>query len=186
MSFGRIKRGQRLDSAISARAWNRAQDAADLILSERDLVAATAGSTERAANVMLVRNATDRTVPRLGVLGIGGVVVSPGSGTLEGTDAASQLAREFARQPVLSGVVPDFEHVDRFVVLMEPAGPNDVVRAAVSGAFPCLVQLLDPSHYFATVKVGDVTQLQSSECGVLQLLWRQTDTGPRKWAVGVM
>jgi transcription elongation factor len=29
---GRIEKGQRISSAISARAWNRAQDAADIVL----------------------------------------------------------------------------------------------------------------------------------------------------------
>jgi hypothetical protein len=32
---GRIEQGQRLSTAISARAWNRAQDAADIVLGER-------------------------------------------------------------------------------------------------------------------------------------------------------
>jgi hypothetical protein len=32
---GRIEPGQKLASAISARAWNRAQDAADIVLGER-------------------------------------------------------------------------------------------------------------------------------------------------------
>lgn len=34
-SDGRIEPGQKLTSAISARAWNRAQDAADLVLGQR-------------------------------------------------------------------------------------------------------------------------------------------------------
>jgi len=32
---GRIEKGQRIGSAISARAWNRAQDAADIVLGVR-------------------------------------------------------------------------------------------------------------------------------------------------------
>jgi hypothetical protein len=39
MARGRINPGQRLDTAISARAWNRAQDAADLVLGDRAGVA---------------------------------------------------------------------------------------------------------------------------------------------------
>lgn len=37
---GRIEKGQRLSTAISARAWNRAQDAADIVLGVRPGVAA--------------------------------------------------------------------------------------------------------------------------------------------------
>lgn len=40
---GRIEKGQRLSTAISARAWNRAQDAADVVLGVRPGVTAEAG-----------------------------------------------------------------------------------------------------------------------------------------------
>jgi hypothetical protein len=40
---GRIEPGQKLASAISARAWNRAQDAADIVLGERTGFGAEAG-----------------------------------------------------------------------------------------------------------------------------------------------
>jgi hypothetical protein len=40
---GRIEPGQKLASAISARAWNRAQDAADIVLGERTEFGAEAG-----------------------------------------------------------------------------------------------------------------------------------------------
>jgi hypothetical protein len=43
---GRIEKGQRLSSAISARAWNRAQQAADIVLGVEPSVSATAGSVE--------------------------------------------------------------------------------------------------------------------------------------------
>lgn len=47
---GRIEKGQRLSTAISARAWNRAQDAADIVLGVRPGV--TAGSVSRQAHVL--------------------------------------------------------------------------------------------------------------------------------------
>lgn len=40
---GRIERGQRLTSAISARAWNRSQDAADIVLGRQYGIQANAG-----------------------------------------------------------------------------------------------------------------------------------------------
>lgn len=40
---GRIEKGQRLASAISARAWNRAQDAADIVLGVRPGIEAGSG-----------------------------------------------------------------------------------------------------------------------------------------------
>jgi hypothetical protein len=41
---GRIEKGQRLASAISARAWNRAQDAADIVLGARPGISAESGA----------------------------------------------------------------------------------------------------------------------------------------------
>jgi hypothetical protein len=35
-SDGRLETGQKLNRSISARAWNRAQEAADLVLGQRD------------------------------------------------------------------------------------------------------------------------------------------------------
>lgn len=38
-SDGRVEQGQKLSTAISARAWNRAQDAADIVLGVRPGIA---------------------------------------------------------------------------------------------------------------------------------------------------
>jgi len=185
---GRIDPGQKLAKAISARAWNRAQDAADIVLGQAPGVeAADAVGFDRLPNFVIVKNTTGQVVPRLGVLGIDGVEIDPSGGTLTGTNAASVRAREFARRPVLRGVTPaDPQHLERFVVLLEPASANQIVRGAVSGAFACLVNVTNTTHRFATIKAGDREQLQSTECGVLQLLWKEAGTGPKKWAVGVM
>jgi hypothetical protein len=185
---GRIDPGQKLAKAISARAWNRAQDAADVVLGQAPgAEAADAGGFDRIPNFVMVKNTTGQVVPRLGVLGIDGVEIDPSGGTLSGTDAASVRAREFARRPVLRGVTPaDPQHLERFVVLLEPASANQIVRGAIGGSFACLVNVIDASHRFATIKAGDREQLQSTECGVLQLLWKESGTGAKKWAVGVM
>jgi len=185
---GRIDPGQKLAKAISARAWNRAQDAADVVLGQAPgAEAADAGGFDRLPNFVMVKNTTGQVVPRLGVLGIDGVEIDPSGGTLSGTDAASVRAREFARRPVLRGVTPASPaHLERFVVLLEPAGINQIVRGAVSGSFACLVNVTNTTHRFATIKAGDREQLQSTECGVLQLLWKESGTGQKQWAVGVM
>jgi hypothetical protein len=185
---GRIDPGQKLASAISARAWNRAQDAADIVLGQAPGAdAGDAGGFNRLPNFVMIKNTTSVVVPRLGVLGIGGVEIDPSGGTLDGSNAASDRAREFARRPVLRGVTPQSPaHLERFVVLLEPAAVNQIVRGAVSGSFACLVNVIDAAHRFATVKPNDVEQLQSTDCGVLQLVWKETGVGPKRWAVGVM
>jgi hypothetical protein len=183
----RIEKGQKLSSAISAAGWNRTQEAADIVLNTRGGQAAgEPRDFNRAANLVLVRNNTGSIVPRFGVLGITGVVIDPSGGTLTGSNAASIAAREFARRPVLVGNIPNSSHVETFAVLIEPAANGAIVRAAVSGAFACLVNVIDASHRFATIKDGDSEQLQSTACGVLQLVWKESGTGTKKWAVGVM
>lgn len=185
---GRIDPGQPLGKAISARAWNRAQDAADIILGQSPgAVAADAGGFNRLPNFVMIKNDSGQAVPRFGVLGIDGVEIDPSGGTLDGTNDASIRAREFARRPVLRGITPAVAtHLERFVVLLEPAADQQVVRGAVGGSFACLVNVTSAGHQFATVKDGDSEQLQSTDCGVLQLLWKEPGTGSKKWAVGVM
>jgi hypothetical protein len=182
---GRVEPGQRISSAFSARAWNRAQDAADVVLGAK--TGATAGESvafAKGANLVLVRNDTGQPVPMFGVLGISGVVINPANGTLTGTDAASARAREFAKSPVLVGANPSASLA--FAIAVEPISSGQVGRAAVSGAFPVKVELVNGTDRFAVAREGDVTQLRSASCGVVQLIWRETATGLNKWAFGAM
>jgi hypothetical protein len=185
---GRVRPGQNINTAFSARAWNRAQDAADFVIAERArLAAAESDPIDRAPNIVLIRNTTASTVERFGVLGISGVDINPSGGTLGGSDEASVRAREFARRPVLTGVRPSTPtHVDQFVIMLEPVAAGAIARAAISGCFPCRVRIMDTSHKFANIRNADTIQLQSASCGVLQLVWKEGGTGSRKWALGVM
>lgn len=54
---GRIEKGQRLSTAISARAWNRAQDAADIVLGARPGVSVP--DTYSASDHIIVRVSTN-------------------------------------------------------------------------------------------------------------------------------
>ena len=184
---GRIEPGQKLAGAISARAWNRAQDAADRVLGV-GTGANGGGATgaEPAPNVVLIKNTSGQDVPMCGVLGISGVEINPSGGNLTGTADADKRAREFVSRPILTGVTPAAAHAESFVVTLEPIANNKIGRAAVSGVFACKVNVTNASHRFATAKNDDGSQLQSAACGVLQLVWKETGTGANKWAVGVM
>jgi hypothetical protein len=177
---GRIEPGQKLSSAISARAWNRAQQAADVVLGERDQFATSAKEYwGRAANVIYIRNDSNADVGRCHVLGIAGVVVDPTS-----SDAA---AAAFVERPVLTGWTPQTGVNDtKFAICIEPIAIGGIGRAAVGGMLAVKVRIDDESHGFATVLDGDATQLRSAGCGILQLLWKESGTGDNKWAVGVM
>lgn len=185
---GRVERGQKLSQAFSARAWNRAQEAADIVLGERGRLGADGTSgRDLAPNVVLIRNDSGQDVPWLGVLAIASVAINPIGGTLGGTDAASQRAREFVRKVVLTGATPSLVNYSSFAVAMEPISAGAIGRAAVGGVFACRVDVLSGSHVFANMRNGDVTQLQTAECGPLKMLWCEYGGGGQnKWAVGVM
>ena len=185
---GRIESGQKLGTAISARAWNRAQDAADIVLGERARFGADGQSAiERPSNIILIRNDSGVDVPWLGVLNIGGPVISPIGGTLDGTNAASDRARQFVRQPVMTGITPNaLFNFTRFAICMEPIASGSIGRAAVSGVFACLVRMTSGSHNYARPRPGDVTQLESAECGPVSLLWKPIQAGDLQWALGVL
>ena len=184
---GRVEPGQKISSAFSARAWNRAQDAADLVLDERGRFGAgPQAGRELAPNTILIRNSTGYDVPWLGVLRVGGVLIDPSGGTLTGTDAASERARQFARRPVLNGFVPAVGFETNFAVCMEPLANGQIGLAAVSGCFACRVFANGNGQRFATVIPGDVTQLQTADCGAVQLIWREPGLGANRWAIGVL
>lgn len=183
---GRIEKGQRLTKAISARAWNRAQDAADIVLGVRPEAAGGAMTPiDKAANVILVRNNSGYAVPMLGVLRIGAPIVDPSGGTLTGAAAADARAREFVRRPVMTGLEPNSSS-DVFGVALEPIAVSAIGRVAVSGALPIRLEVVNVTHGFATMRDGDVTQLRSATCGPVQLAWKQNSAGMSRWGLGIM
>lgn len=170
---GRIEPGP-LRGQISARAWNRAQDAADLVLGERWTQVGDGPQGSSTYTPILVKNATTGPVSRWGVLSVAGVVFAP-SGT---TGTATQ---QFQDQPVLSGGLPTGGSA--FVVAVEPIAAGNVGRCAVAGVVQAKVNVTDAGHGFATAKDGDLTQLSSAASGEAQILWKESGTGASKWAI---
>jgi hypothetical protein len=182
---GRIEPGQKLAGAISARAWNRAQDAADRVLGAgAGFTGGGATGADAASNIVLVRNTSGVPVPILGVLAVGSPVISPVGGNLTGNAAADSAARQFASgQVILIGSTPSGGS-GPVAIAMEPIAVNAIGRMAVGGCFPCKVKVTG-QHSFARGRKDDVTQLISTSCGPVRLLWREGN-GDDKWAVGVM
>ena len=75
---GRLEPGQRLNGAISARAWNRMMDAADVVHGDRYSVTAD-GPKAGAKPYTWVYAKPSATVARWGVLAITGVEITPTS-----------------------------------------------------------------------------------------------------------
>ena len=185
---GRVEPGQRISSAFSARAWNRAQDAADVVLGARTgMQAGEPQGADRAANIALVRNSSGVPVPVGGVLALfGSIAINPSGGTLGGTAAADSRAREFLQRPVLVGTKCTATNVVQVAIALEPVADGAIGRFAVGGMFPCKVKRISSSHRYARGRVDDVTQLITTGCGPVKLLWVENTNGEDKWAVGCL
>ena len=122
---GRIEPGP-LRGQISARAWNRAQDAADIVLGQSADGAAEGPSAGPPAYTgILAQNSTTGVVNRWGVLSVAGVVFTP-------SGATGNATQQFQDQPVLSGGLPTGGSA--FVVAVEPIAAGSIGRVAVAGA----------------------------------------------------
>lgn len=133
---GRIERGQRLGSAISARAWNRAQDAADVVLGVRPGFEAGPAVATQYAIVVPVKLTSAPTVD----YGYVGVPIKITSASMLGATinpaGIAMLSGEIAEPTDLrdTTLLPAPE---MFAISVEPIksgdGATTVVRCAIKG-----------------------------------------------------
>ena len=121
---GRLEPGQPLRGAISARAWNRAQDAADLVLGAHAGTEGSPGSTVLKPYTWCYCKVS-ATVSRWGVLAITGMEVTP-------TSSSGGATASFEEMPVLTGGTPDAT-AKPWCVAVEPIESGKVGRVAVGG-----------------------------------------------------
>ncbi len=121
---GRIEQGQPLRGAISARAWNRAQDAADLVLGANPGTAGVPGSPVLKPYTWVYCKPSV-TVPRWGVLAITGMEITP-------TSSSGGATASFEEMPVLTAGAPSAT-TTAWCVAVEPIAANAVGRVAVGG-----------------------------------------------------
>lgn len=172
--IGKVTPGP-IKGQLSARALNRAQDAADIVLGQRPNGTADGpGFGPAPYTPILAKNTTTGVVRRWGVMSIAGVVFTP-SGT---TGAATQ---QFQDQPVLLGGLPTGG--SSFVVAVEPIAAGKIGRVAVAGVVQAKINVVSESDTFATAKDGDLTQLTSAASGDATILWKEPGTGSGKWAI---
>jgi hypothetical protein len=126
---GRIEAGDPLSTAISARAWNRAQDAADLVLGEGTGFAGSPSAMRSAPYAWVYgKNGSGSAVQRWAVVKIGGMAIAPTS-----SDTNAQT-RQFESMPVLSLVSSSSSSEFGSGVAVEPIATDKVGRVAVAGA----------------------------------------------------
>jgi hypothetical protein len=172
---GRVEPGQPLSSAISARAWNRAQDAADIVLGQRPGVTADAASYRGAPYIALpCKNVSGQTVPRWGVLAITGLEIAP-------TGVTGPATSQYERSPVLRGSTPTTSTNDSFGVAVEPIANNSIGMMAVDGLVQVKLEVRNAADATAGPKAS-TAELQSGGSGAA-IIYKESGTGANKWAL---
>lgn len=183
---GRIEPGQKLAGAISARAWNRAQDAADRVLGVgTGITGGGATGAAQASNIILVRNDTAVNVPVGGALQI--QIDLAGSnfagGTLDGNNEASTLLKAMFQSHVYRGSLPTLS--GQIAVALEPIPSGKVGRMAIGGSVFFRLRRGNSLHRYAGPRPGDCTQLQTAGCGPIRIIYSDAGFGDGKNAFGV-
>lgn len=160
---GRVEPGQRLGGAISARAWNRMMDAADIVHGDRySVTGESGGGGLKPYTWAYCKSAA--AVDRWSVLQITGLENPP---VLDEPD--NPQTRFFEDTPVLTGGAMD-DYGVAFCVAVEPIAAGKVGRVAVSGVVQCKAdqlqyavgyQLLWRDTQWALIQIGGGIRLGS-------------------------
>ena len=170
MNLRKVRSGQKL--SIPAGAYNAFIDAAADYQRRTAGIGQKAEPSLRQAGIVLIRNDSGSDQNRLAVLGIDSPIIGPTSNE-----------DEFKNRVALSCVTPAADtHEGRFVILLEPIAVGKIGRAYAAGICPARVQVKDEDHWFADVKDGETSCLESRASGAAQILWKEAGTG-LKWAI---
>jgi hypothetical protein len=174
---GRIEKGMKIGGAISARAWNRAQQAADIVLGEQGGREASGVQGPSALNHQIyVKNNAGSAVGLWGVLAINGAVAAPAGST--GASVA-----QFQSDPAIVGGLPTTGASGAFVVSLEPIAAGKFGRAAIAGVVQAKINVTDASHGFAVPVPGSTSAFASATSGPAVILWKESGTGNGKWCL---
>lgn len=179
---GRIEPGQPLRGAISARAWNRAQDAADMVLGSRTGFAADAagGHAPYGRVEMLLQNTGMQGISPYTVVEITGV-----ANQLLSAPRNSSGSVAYPAPPVLTGRFPTANIRRNYAIALNNIDQNQIGIVAVAGCTPCMVD----AAYYSTLgtpfpAVHDYAKplpgqeiLQSSITGSARILYRLPGSG---------
>lgn len=144
---GRIEKGQRLGSAISARAWNRAQDAADVVLGATPgLIGAGSSGIDYPLARLRIENSLGRNLSRFECVYVSWIFGATPPHTDPEQDHKD--TRNFLSNPVFR-VVTSFGNsygsnglgAGKLGCCIEPINNSSVGLVAVSGIVPVKVKL---------------------------------------------
>lgn len=141
---GRVEKGQSIRSAFSAKAWNRAQEAADIVLGVQTGIQVGAPAANGQSYTWIYvknENSNGQAIPRWGTVVFG--EWSYQSSLAVPTDGIDGPAtRMFEDSPVLVGRTPGRgpASADAFGIAVEPIAHSAVGRVAVSGVVQCRIR----------------------------------------------
>lgn len=133
----------------------------------------------KSQTVLSVKNSSGADRNRMEVLALGTPWITP-----------AENIDEFATKPSFESVLPDSEeHLDRFVVLLEPIADGESGRAAIAGAVPALILKPEGDDPPAAVdvlgyspeQVGALAFLHPNPTGGAQVLWIEPDDDATAW-----
>jgi len=182
-SDGRVRPGQKIDTAFSARAWNRAQDAADVVLGDtRSYLPGqkSVGDT----NVILAE--APGVIPGQWVF-----FYPSGPGPIDVRQVSADIAfkrAEFFAKPVAAGATASptasvNPYANQHIGMALGRTGQGLLKVQVSGAVSCWIRLRHRLHGFArfapTVAFSGSTAFSSSSiatpisglCGPMRIVW---------------
>ena len=157
---------------ISSTAQNTLMDVAQRAYGNAGQSVAAASGLGGGHVVCRVLNNSGAAVGRFGILGLGGIAITP-----------TENLADFQSNPVILGAAPASPtHVGRFAIALEPINAGIVGRCILSGVSVCQVNMAVSGQQWAEVLDSDATQLQSGQTGTAQILYAESGTGT-KWAI---
>jgi hypothetical protein len=165
---GRIEAGQPIAQSISARAWNRAQDAADIVLGNANQFAASGAASSSLPYSWAYLKNSSGDVDRGTAIAITGTLAGP------------------YPQPVLVGSAPVANYEQRrkarYAITLEPIRANAVGRVAIDGAVHAKINMTTDAYQGFKTRVRPAAQgfdkMQPSVVGPFELLaWEVDDIG---------
>ena len=180
-SDGRIEPGQKLHGAISARAWNRMLDAADLVMGDSLAMGADGPSYASAPYTWVYAyNATGADVARWSACQITTTYIAPNDNVVGDSWGPSPNAAQFESMPTVVLTAHAEYLVKPWCVAIEPIKHLKLGRVAVAGVVQARIKV--SSSFFRFVDIRNGT-LETAEQGYARILWKEPGEGTNRWAL---
>lgn len=170
--FKKVLPGQKL--RIPAEAFNGFIDAATYVRARQHNSETDVPESFRQTSIVRVRNTTDETVPRFGILALGESIIQP-----------EDNESEFKNTVAFEGSKPtDPVEPGKYAILLEPLAKDAMGRGIVAGVTPVRLKVNPEQLYdFAEVEKDTFERLINVPHGSARVLWVEDNEDKERWAV---